>query len=183
MINGPAQTLPFTGPCLRETQRPFCGSEARSPCCLPQTLTYVCPSKYLWISPRILLCFWIFLLHNSFLSIILPTYLSPRLLCPQTAACSAHTPLVSAPLPLSTPPSAWGSCLPCSKQPSTLWQGEVGQCLGLCVMLGIPWEDTGPWPEMVALLLRQALQKELLPPEGVLPVCASSWWMQSKHIF
>lgn len=49
-------------------------------------------------------------------------------------------------------------------------------------MLGIPWEDTGPRAEMAALL-RQALQKELLPPEGVLPVCASSWWMQSKHIF
>lgn len=86
-----------------------------------------------------------------FFSYIIPSFplFFQLTFCPQTAARSAHTPLVSALLPLSAPPSARGLCLPCSSHQAPL-PGCSWTVFGThCTVLGIPWEDTGPRAERV----------------------------------
>lgn len=123
-----------------------------------------------------------------FFSYIIPSFplFFQLTFCPQTAARSAHTPLVSALLPLSAPPSARGLHLPCSSHQAPSVRVQLDSVWD---SLHSAWHSLGRYrassrkSERVTLLLRQALQKELLPPEGVPPACASSWWMQNKHIF
>lgn len=114
-------------------------------------------------------CFLIFLLHNSFLSIILPTYLLP----PNSSTLCSHTTRFCTAAPLRSSLCS-GFVFALFQPPSPLCQGAAGQCLGLTAQcLAFPGKIQG---------LEQKEWKSHPPAAPGLAKGAAATWRSSPSV-